>query len=59
MTATQDADNASATAHRASVDYDPGDLYADRLIQAGQVRAIAAVAKAIDRLAEAVENLQR
>jgi len=41
------------------IDYDPDKPFADRLISSAQVQAIAAAALAIDRLAEAVENLQR
>ena len=59
MSATKDAENAAATARRAHVEYDARDLYADRMIRSAQVRAIAAAAVAIDRLAEAAEKLQR
>lgn len=59
MGATDEADAAAANANKALIDYDTDSPYADRLITSAQVQAIAAVALAIDRLAEAVENLQR
>ena len=59
MSATQDAEDAAAQAHRAVVEYDADNPHADRLIRSAQAEATAAIAVAIDRLAEAVESLKR
>jgi len=58
VNATAQAETALETAHRGAHEYDTDDKYGDRLLAYAQVRTLAAVAAAIDRLAEAVENLR-